>query len=197
MPHTEGESGFPQELGDPKDALTEVLRTHGARVLAAARQLLPDENEARDAFQEGMLAAWKALPEFEGRARLSTWVHRIVVNHALMRLRQKRRRDEQSIEDFLPTYTAYGHHCRSQTEWSEEPESLLERAETRSLVNENIARLPETYRVPLVLLEIQGMEVSEVASVLDVTPNAVRIRVHRARQALKALLEPLLIEQAS
>lgn len=194
MPHVESK---PLELGDLKSALTEVLRTHGGGFLAVARQLLPDENEARDAFQEGMLAAWQSLPSFEGRASLATWVHRIVLNHALKRLRQKKRRSVQSVDDFLPTFTAYGHYCNPQPEWSQEPDALLERAEVRAMVTNNIARLPQTYRVPLVLCEIEGMDVAEVARMLGLTENAVRIRLHRARQALKTLLEPDIIQHAS
>ncbi len=174
--------------------MTEILRLHGGRMLAAARKILANEDEARDAFQDGMLAAWKSLPTFEGRSELSTWVHRIVVNHALERLRKRQRQKEQSLESLLPTYTDYGHHLESPKRWAEEPAEILQRSELCYLVNEKIARLPESYRLPLILFEIENREISEIAALLCTSNNAVRIRVHRARQALKTLLEPHVVE---
>lgn len=192
MSRQEGNTGeeLHRTVEDPKSAMTEILQSHGARLLAAARRLLSDEDEARDAFQEGLLAAWRSLGSFQGRSSLSTWVHRIVVNHALERLRKMRRVEEHSIEELLPTFTDYGHHCMVPEVWVDEPGSALERTELRNLVTKSIARLPEAYRVPLLLYEIEGMEIAEIAKSLCTTANAVRIRVHRARQALKSLLEP-------
>lgn len=163
-------------------------------MLAAVRRILSDPDDARDAFQEGMLSAWKSLPNYQGRASLATWVHRIVVNHALMRLRRKRRTEEQSLDALLPAFTDYGHYRSSPPSWSLEPAALLERAETRALVKECIDKLPDSYRVPLLLRDVEGMDVDVVAQMLGISGNAVKIRAHRARQALKTLLEPHLLE---
>lgn len=78
-------------------------------MLAAACRLLRNDEAARDAVQEAFLAAFSAMDRFDGRARLSTWLHRIVVNCALMRLRRQRRRPEESIEDLLPRFAEDGH----------------------------------------------------------------------------------------
>lgn len=181
-------------MGDPRAAMTEVLHSHGARMLAALRRLLGNEEEARDAFQDGMLAAWQSLPSFEARSQLSTWVHRIVVNHAVDSLRRKRRLEERSLDALLPSYTEYGHRLVPQREWRDGPAALVARAELREIVGESIRRLPAALRVPLVLYEIENVQISEIAALLETTENAVRIRVHRARQALKADLDPHLTE---
>ena len=80
------------------DAYGQLVRRYGGRLLAVTRRLLREEEDARDAVQEAFLSAFKAIDRFEGQARLSTWLHRIAVNAALMKLRSKRRRPETSIE---------------------------------------------------------------------------------------------------
>src|SRR5262249_42735560 len=79
-------------------AFAELIRLYGGRLLAVARRMLRVEEDARDAVQEAFVSAFRAIDRFEGGARLSTWLHRIVVNAALMRLRRQRRKPEQSID---------------------------------------------------------------------------------------------------
>ncbi|TMB10977.1 MAG: STAS domain-containing protein, partial [Deltaproteobacteria bacterium] len=86
--------------GDP-EAFESLVRQYGGRMLATARRLVGTEDEARDVVQEAFLAAFRAIDSFAGAARLSTWLHRIVVNGALMKLRSRRRRREESIEGLL------------------------------------------------------------------------------------------------
>ena len=125
---------------------------------------------------------------------LSTWLHRIAVNAALMKLRSRRRHPEDSIEDLLPKYTEDGHredgHQGNLTKPWKEPEGLLQRQETRSLVRECIDRLPKTYRTVLLLRDIEELDTEEAAQLIGISPNAVKIRLHRARQALRTLLDP-------
>src|SRR5262245_3487673 len=75
-------------------AFEQVVRDYGGRMLAVARKLLSNEEDARDAVQDAFLSAFKAIDQFEGQARLSTWLHRIVINSALAKLRRRRSRDE-------------------------------------------------------------------------------------------------------
>ena len=91
------------------DAFEQVFRRYGGRMLATARRLLGNDEDARDAVQEAMLSAFRAVGRFEGGAQIGTWLHRIVVNAALMRMRSRRRKPEASIEDLLPDYQADGH----------------------------------------------------------------------------------------
>ncbi len=159
-------------------------------MLAVARRMLRSDEEARDAVQEAFLLAFRGLPKFEGQSRLGTWLHRIVVNAALMRLRSRRARPEESIEPLLPTFMDDGHATRTYREWPESAEQLLERAEVRSLVRQAIDRLPTTYRTVLLLRDIEELSTGEVAEALGISANAVKIRLHRARQALRELLDP-------
>ncbi len=159
-------------------------------MLAVARRMLRNDEEARDALQEAFLLAFRGLPNFQGQSRLSTWLHRIVVNAALMKLRRRRAHPEESIEPLLPTFLEDGHSTHSYGDWSESAETLLERAEVCSLVRASIDRLPKTYRTVLLLRDIEELDTTEVAGMLGISANAVKIRLHRARQALRELLDP-------
>ena len=171
-------------------AYRRLVTDYGGRLLAVARRILRNEDDARDALQEAFLQAFRALPRFEGQARISTWLHRIVVNAALMKIRSKKSRPEEPIEPFLPTFQEDGHAMVEFRSWDGGAEALLERAETRSLVRAAIDRLPPTYRTILLLRDIEELDTTEVAELLGISANAVKIRLHRARQALRGLLDP-------
>jgi RNA polymerase sigma-70 factor (ECF subfamily) len=178
-------------LRGDEDAFERLVRENGGRLLAVARRFLREEEEARDAVQECFLSAFRALDRFDQGSRLSTWLHRIVINACLMRLRTRRRKPEEPIEDFLPQFQADGHQVNHPTpEWEGSAETLLEKSETRSIVREAIDRLPDSYRAVLLLRDIEELSTEEAARSLGVTANAVKIRLHRARQALRGLLEP-------
>jgi RNA polymerase sigma-70 factor (ECF subfamily) len=169
-------------------AFAEVVRLYGGRMLAVARRMLRVEEDARDAVQEAFVSAFKAVARFQGNARLSTWLHRIVVNAALMRLRRQRRKPEESIDELLPRFDESGSWEREPAHWST-PLDLAERSETRAVVRECIDRLPASYRTVLVLRDLEELDTVEAAVALDISVSAVKTRLHRARQALRALLE--------
>lgn len=171
-------------------AYEELVREHTPRMLAVARRFLGSEDDARDAVQEAFVSAFKAIGGFEGQSRISTWLHRIVVNAALMKLRRRRRKPEESIEDLLPKFIEDGHRVAAAGEYGASPELDLERDETRNFVRAAIDRLPDTYRNVLLLRDIEELNTEESARLLGVTENAVKIRLHRARQALRTLLMP-------
>ncbi|MBK7876002.1 MAG: sigma-70 family RNA polymerase sigma factor [Planctomycetes bacterium] len=169
-------------------AFETFVRSESPRMLAVARRYTRDDGEARETVQDAFAAALQALDRFEGHARLSTWLHRIVVNTALARARARAGRRELAIEELLPRFTEHGHFFEAPVEWL--PDAQIERTELRDLVREAIARLPETFRDVLILRDIEGLDVDAVATRLGLTANAVRIRTHRARQALRTLLDP-------
>ena len=174
-------------------AFATVVRMHGGRLLAVARRLLRDEDDARDALQDALLSAFRGIDGFHEGARLSTWLHRIVVNAALMKLRARKRRPEDPIEGLLPQFLEDGHRAMAagdDSPWTEPAETLLQRREARALVRSAIDRLPEGYRTVLLLRDIEGLSTEETARSLEMTPNAVKVRLHRARQALRTLLDP-------
>jgi RNA polymerase sigma-70 factor (ECF subfamily) len=171
-------------------AFEQVVRAYGGRLLAVARRIVDSEEDARDVVQDAFLNAFRALDRFEGNAKLSTWLHRIVVNAALMKLRTRKRKPEQSIETLLPAFLDDGHHEERFQSWDEPVDKLMERAENRELVRKQIDALPEGYRTVLVLRDIEGLDTEETAKVLGLSVNAAKIRLHRARQALRTLLAP-------
>jgi RNA polymerase sigma-70 factor (ECF subfamily) len=174
-------------------AYAELVRTQGGRMFAVARRLLRSDDDAADAVQEAFVSAFRAIASFEGGARLSTWLHRIVVNAALMKLRTRARRPEVSIEELLPKFFEDGHHVDEPAEWRNPVQlDAMERQETRTLVREQIDQLPADYRTVLLLRDIEGLDTKETAEVLGVTPNAAKIRLHRARLALRTLLDPFM-----
>ena len=177
-------------------AFETLVRQYGGRLLATARRVLGNEHDAQDAVQEAYLCAFKAIGSFGSQAKLSTWLHRIVVNAALMKLRSRRRKPETSIDDLLPRFAADGEWQQSVHQWDISTEMLLQRQETREQVRHCIDQLPETYRTILVLRDIEELDTDETAAALSITANAVKIRLHRARQALRTLLERHVLRSA-
>jgi len=171
-------------------AFEQMVRLHGGRMLAVARRLLRSEEDAADAVQDAFLSAFRGIDGFAEGSQLSTWLHRIAVNAALMKLRTRRRHPEEPIEDLLPKFCEDGHRENPGPAWSGSLERLLESKETRQLVRECIDRLPESYRTVLLLRDIEELDTEEAATALGMTTNAVKVRLHRARQALRELLDP-------
>jgi RNA polymerase sigma-70 factor, ECF subfamily len=169
-------------------AFETMVRLYGGRLLAVARRFTRNDEDAQDVLQSAYLSAFRALNDFEAACQLSTWLHRIVVNTALMKLRSRRRKPEESIDALLPAFQEDGHHVEQFSDWSTPADQLMERNETRATVRECIERLPENYRVVLKLRDIEELSTQEVAGMLAMTPTAVKVRLHRARQALSTLL---------
>ncbi len=177
------------KVGD-EAAYEELVRTRGGRMLAVARRFLRSEDDARDAVQDAFLNAFRAIDRFEGNAQLSTWLHRIVVNAALLKLRTRRRRPEQAIEELLPGFLENGHLAEPASEWEKPPEDRVSRAEIRELGLSKVHELPEGHRNVLLLRDVEEYDTEETAGALDVSRGAVKTRLHRARMALRKLLEP-------
>jgi RNA polymerase sigma-70 factor, ECF subfamily len=169
-------------------AFETLVRTYGGRMLAVARRIVRDEDDARDIVQSAYLSAFRSVGQFEGHCLISTWLHRIVVNTALMQLRSRRRRPETSIDDLLPAFLDDGHHVEQFSDWSTPADELIERDQTRVMVRACIDRLPDNYREVLILRDVEELSTDEVSRLLAMTPTAVKVRLHRARQALSTLL---------
>jgi len=174
-------------------AFEQLVRLYGGRLLATAQRLMGNETDACDAVQDAYISAFKSIDRFEGNCKLSTWLHRIVVNCALMKLRSRSRRSETSIEDLLPTYLDDGHRRSPGPAWSSPAETMLERQETRETVRRCISNLPDDYRSVLLLRDIEELDTEETAQILGIRSGAVKTRLHRARQALQTLLERELV----
>jgi RNA polymerase sigma-70 factor (ECF subfamily) len=170
-------------------AFRELVESNTGAMLAVARRFLRNEDDARDAVQDAFLSAFRALDRFEGDALLSTWLHRITINACLMKLRTRRRRPEASIDDLLPGFLEDGRLAAASGSWQERADSILESKESRRLVSEAIDQLPDIFRTVLILRDIEGFDTEQTAEALELTVPAVKTRLHRARQALKGLLD--------
>jgi len=184
-PDTDADLVARLQRGD-ESAFEAIVRAHSGRLLSVARRFLGNNEDAQDAVQDAFIRAFKAIHTFEARAQLHTWLHRILVNTALMKLRERRRRPTESIDDLLPSYSADGHQTVASRDWSD---AVLERKETAGIVRQAIARLPDQYREVLVLRDIEEKDTAEAAEILGTTSNVVKVRLHRARQALRTLLD--------
>jgi RNA polymerase sigma-70 factor, ECF subfamily len=188
IPH--GEEDFIERLkAHDERAFDTLVRRYGARMLATARKLLGNEHDARDALQQAFISAFRSIGGFNADATLSTWLHRIVVNAALMQLRSRRRRLELPIEELLPRFDDAGRWVDESEQTGSVDMHPVHRRETRQMVRRCIDQLPESYRSVLLLRDIEDLDIVEVAAMLATSPNAVKIRVHRARQALKSMIE--------
>ena len=170
----------------------QLVRDHIGWMLALAQKLVGERSLAEDAVQNAFVAAFRALPAFEGRSSIKTWLHRITVNACLMILRKHKRLAEQPIDEYLPEFDRY--NCRIEAPWGHlaTAEEILDNQRLSTLVAEKIAMLPDTYRIVFQLRDIEQYDTSEVAELLDISVSNVKVRLHRARAALKKLLEPLL-----
>lgn len=179
-------------------AYESLVRSLTPRLRAVARRITRTDADADDVVQEAFLSAFKALATFDGRSALSTWLHRIVVNAALMRARKDKVRasHESSIESLLPRFEA-GEHQHSPARWRPVTSDDAISIEERRAIYSALDRLPDEFRTVLVLKDIEGMESKAIAASLGVSDALVRQRLHRARQALLALLDPILKENGA
>jgi RNA polymerase sigma-70 factor, ECF subfamily len=175
-----------QRVSEGETALFEVLmRRHNARVYRAVRALLTDEDEVEDVMQQAYVLAFTHLEQFEGNAKFSTWLIRIAVNEALLRLRKRSRWvsiDGGAGEDSERGMTLVEHK-------TPDPERRALERELVRLLEGAIDALPPIYKTVLVLREVDGLSTGETAEVLSVSEDVVRTRLHRARALVREELD--------
>jgi RNA polymerase sigma-70 factor, ECF subfamily len=173
-------------------AYEQVMRELGPRLLATAVRMLGNEDDAREAVQDAFLQAFRNMQTFDGKSKFSTWMHRIVINACLMKLRTRRRKPSVSIETLLPKYNNDGHMELPVQSWRRGETGNADDTPDESLrrrVREEIETLPEEYRAVLMLRDVEDLDTAETAVVLQISESAVKTRLHRARQALRAKLD--------
>jgi RNA polymerase sigma-70 factor, ECF subfamily len=160
-------------------ALYELLvRRYNTKLYRAVRAVLREDTEAEDVMQEAYVRAYQNLRKFERRASFGTWVTRIGVNEAIARLKSRQRSERNSGEDEMLENEAVD----SKTN---DPESEMAQSEVRSLLEEAILRLPLEYRTVVMMREVEEMSTAETATALELTEEAVKVRLHRARAMLR------------
>ena len=189
-----GQDAFLEKLraGDPA-AFAQLVEANQRNVYNLALRMLNNPQEAEDVLQETFLSAYKSLPGFEGRSSLSTWLYRIASNASLMRLRKKQP-DTTSIDE--PLELEEGDSLPRQfVDWSSVPEDELLDEESRRMMNEAVAELPEGLRIVFILRDIEGLSTEETGEALELSESAVKTRLHRARLALREKLSAYFAER--
>jgi RNA polymerase sigma-70 factor, ECF subfamily len=180
----EDQSAFVARLigGDQRaaDCLDAAYRPRLSRLV---RSYLRNDDDVAEAVQDTFVQALKALPRFRGAAGLATWLHRIAINQALTTLRRRRRHPEEPLSDVLENEVGMVWAGASS-------EDRAIDAQTRDRVRSAIATLPPRYRETVDLVHVEELSLDESAVRLRVTKNAAKIRVMRARRALKGVLGP-------
>lgn len=177
-------------LAGDHDEFEKLVRNESPRLFRVIMRLLNDEEEARNILQETFFQAYKRLGTFRREAKVTTWLYAIGINLARASRRKSARYDtlsEPDLDRLQPSYTA-GMRTEKYEAWN--PQKLLESDERHRLVHEAIMRLPEDYRVVVTLRDIEQLSTADVAKMLEISEGAVRVRLHRARQALRKLLTP-------
>jgi RNA polymerase sigma-70 factor (ECF subfamily) len=178
--------------GDPA-AFAQLVEANQRNVYNLALRMVNDPQEAEDVLQETFLSAYTALPGFEGRSSLSTWLYRIASNASLMRLRKKQP-EMASIDEPLELEEGDS-FPRQFVDWSSLPEGELLTEESRRVMDEAVAGLPEGLRIVFILRDIEGLSTQETGEVLELSEGAVKTRLHRARLVLREKLSAYFAER--
>ncbi|KAA9166692.1 RNA polymerase sigma factor SigM [Amycolatopsis acidicola] len=160
--------------GDP-NAFSELVRRHRDRMWAVALRTLRDPEEAADALQDAFISAFRAAGNFRAESQVTTWLHRIVVNACLDRVRRKQARPTVPLPE-----TGFNEPAAPR-------DSMAER-ETRLVIDEALGQLPEEQRAPIVLVDVEGYSVSETAKMLGIAEGTVKSRCARGRAKLAKVL---------
>lgn len=160
-----------------------IYERHYARVLRVAWRMLGSRALAEDIAQDVFVRAYHALPEFEVRARLSTWLYRVTVNACLDHLKSGRRKYERTVEDGALERRSAGGPA---------PDEALLAEQRRALVAEGVNRLPEKYRVVVILRDIEERPYKEIRDILDLPVTTLKMRAIRGREMLARVIERMI-----
>jgi RNA polymerase sigma-70 factor (ECF subfamily) len=169
-------------------AFERLIAQHGTMLYRVALRFVGQPQDAEEVLQEALLNVYEKIDTFDQRAALPSWLYRIVVNTALMRLRAQSRRPEELLDTSGPPFTAEGQHAREVSAWALPPEDTLLRQEALVHLEQAIARLPDLYCAVYVLAEIEGLRHEEIATILGITVSTAKTRLHRARLFLREAL---------
>ncbi|MGM0556515.1 MAG: RNA polymerase sigma factor [Myxococcota bacterium] len=170
-------------------AYEELVRRYQDKAYRLAWSMVKNESDANDVVQEAFLNMYRKLHTFEGNSQFGSWIYRVIVNAALMKLRKQKRRSEVSIDDDDTEFREDDYYVMSTPEWRVRADEAAENAELRERIIEAVDELEPKYETVFLLKEVEGLSLKEIADVLDLTVAAVKSRLHRARLYLRATLE--------
>jgi len=160
-----------------------VMRRHNQRLYSVARAILRNDGEAEDVMQDAYVRAYEHLNQFAGRAKFSTWLTRIAVHEALARQRRGNR-----YQELEPMSEREGDPMDRFASLTRNPEQQASNSEIRSFLEEAVDNLPDNYRSVFMLRDIEEMSTTDVAEVLEISEENVKVRLYRARALLRKSL---------
>lgn len=176
-------------LSGDKAEFERMVRQESPRLFRVLVRMLGDDDEARSVMQETFLQAFQRMDTFRGDSKLTTWLYAIGINLARGVLRKAGRNsslDDLDLDRMQPTFNR-GMFAEPVTPWN--PQKIAELSDRKRIVHDAIGRLPPDYRTVVTLRDIQEHSTKEVAGMLGISRGAVRVRLHRARQALRTMLD--------
>jgi RNA polymerase sigma-70 factor (ECF subfamily) len=174
-------------------AFSDLVRHYDRRVFRMAKQITQNDDDAEDVLQETFLKAYTHLDDFQGNSKFYTWLVRIAVNEALMRLRK--RRSDRTVPLDEPIDTGEDEVVREIAVWDQNPEESYSREELANLLDQAIQSLKPAYRTVFILRDIEELSIEETAEVLGLSISAVKRRLRRARLQLREKLTRLFKKQ--
>jgi RNA polymerase sigma-70 factor (ECF subfamily) len=174
-----------------EDAFSEVVRSYSDRVYNLILRLVGSPSEAEDIAQEVFVTVFKSIESYRGEAKLSTWILRIAANHAKNRIKylSRRRTSGQELRDGTDATEMADEGKAPVQAHFDAPDVVLEAAETEKIMQEAIANLDEEQRLLVVLRDVEELSYDEIVEITGLPEGTVKSRLHRARMALKELLE--------
>jgi RNA polymerase sigma-70 factor (ECF subfamily) len=182
--HTDEELVKLAKKGD-QDAFGKLMLRYQNKIYRLARRMTETDEDAEDVLQEAFVKAFRSLKGFKGRSKFSTWLYRITVNLALMKLR-KRKLDSVSLD--TPVSTGEGSVQRDIEDTASDPLKRLIETESKEILDRVIMELPATHRAVFILRHVEGLSTEDTARILGITVPAVKSRLHRTRLALREKL---------
>lgn len=182
------------KAGD-SSAFSELVEHYQRRVFRMAKQITQNEEDAEDVLQETFLKAYSHLEDFQGNSKFYTWLVRIAVNEALMKLRKRRSDKTVPLDD--PIDTGEDVVVREIAVWEDDPEQRYSREELGAILDDAIQSLKPAYRTVFVLRDIEELSIEETAEVLGLSISAVKSRLLRARLQLREKLTRLFKRKGS
>jgi RNA polymerase sigma-70 factor, ECF subfamily len=171
------------------DAFDVLFQRYFSTVYRQAIRLAGNREEAEEVVQEVFLTIYEKAHTFRGAAAFSTWLYRITANAALTKLRRRKKGEELSLDEYLPSFREDGHHLvRPVVDWSNELEERVASEERQRLIQQALDQLAPVDKAVVVLSDLEGLSDREIGSALDLSVPAVKARLHRSRLLLRGKL---------
>lgn len=171
-----------------EEAFNQIVENYQRKIYALAFNLTRNPMDAQDVAQDVLLSIFKKIDTFQGKSAFSSWVYRITLNAAYMKLRNRKKDPAVSLDEMLPAFNNSGFQQEKLLDWSENTDSLLFSNETRKIIEQAVDQLPEKEKVVFLLRDVEELSTERVGEILDLTIPAVKSRLHRARLFLRKKL---------